>query len=72
MKRLSASEDDNKVGSQDGLGLLFCVMHTSGSSVKAIRKASTHLTDEAIKSPTFFLLSPSYPKGGKDKIKRRT
>ena len=45
MKRFSVSEDDNKVGSQDRLGYVL-FNNNSGSSVKAIRKVYTHLTDE--------------------------
>ena len=45
MKRFSASEDDNKVGRQGGLGY-FYLINSSDSCVKAIRKTSTHLTEE--------------------------
>ena len=57
MKRFPASEDDNKVGSQDSLGCLFCIMHNFVSFVKAIRKVSTHLTDEpfSLSMPGLFL-----------------
>ena len=46
MKRFSASEGDNKVGSQDRLGYAFCLINNFGSSDKAVREVSTHLTDE--------------------------
>ncbi|AKU70467.1 hypothetical protein [Prevotella fusca] len=36
-------------------------MHTSGSSAKAIQKASAHLTDEPIKFPTCLLLNHKSP-----------
>ena len=46
MKRFSVSEDDKKVGSQGPSWLCFYLMNNFGSSVKAIQKVSTHLTDE--------------------------
>ena len=46
MKRFSVSEDDNKVGKPRQSWLCFYLMNNFGSSAKAIRKVSTHLTDE--------------------------
>ena len=45
-KRFSMKEDENKINSWRLSQLYFCFMSNFGSYVKALRKASTHLTEE--------------------------